>query len=99
MTSKKYGKGHTETTGRMFAYRSNFLRRATIGDEYPTTLLEGELDDTKHSHRTRYNKYDDYYLTEPKSAQSHSCCRILPGRSVEKTIECPQNNLLYCFVW
>jgi len=27
----------------MLAYKSSFLRRATIGDEYPTTLLDGEL--------------------------------------------------------
>jgi hypothetical protein len=33
----------TETTGRMFAYRSKIFRRATIGDEYPATFLDGEL--------------------------------------------------------
>lgn len=33
----------TDIMGLMLAYRSSFLRRATIGDEYPTTLLEGEL--------------------------------------------------------
>jgi len=27
----------------MFAYRSSFFRRATIGEEYPTTFLDGEL--------------------------------------------------------
>lgn len=33
----------TEDTGRMLAYRSSFLRNATIGEEYPVTFLEGEL--------------------------------------------------------
>jgi hypothetical protein len=33
----------TERTGLIFAYRSSSFRRATIGDEYPTTFLEGEL--------------------------------------------------------
>jgi hypothetical protein len=33
----------TDVTGRMFAYKSNCFRSATMGDEYPTTLREGEL--------------------------------------------------------
>lgn len=33
----------TEVTGRMFAYKSSCFLRATMGDEYPTTLREGEL--------------------------------------------------------
>lgn len=33
----------TEATGRMLAYKSRCFRKATIGDEYPSTLLEGEL--------------------------------------------------------
>ena len=34
---------HTEVTGRTFAYKSSSFRRATMGEEYPTTLWEGEL--------------------------------------------------------
>lgn len=33
----------TDETGLILAYRSSFLRKATMGDEYPTTLFEGEL--------------------------------------------------------
>lgn len=34
----------TETTGRIFAYKSKTFRNATIGEEYPKTFLDGELD-------------------------------------------------------
>lgn len=30
-------------TGLILAYRSSFLRRATIGEEYPVIFLDGEL--------------------------------------------------------
>jgi hypothetical protein len=33
----------TEVTGRIFAYKSSCFRSATMGDEYPTTLRDGEL--------------------------------------------------------
>lgn len=34
---------HTDFTGRILAYRSIFLRSATIGEEYPVTFRDGEL--------------------------------------------------------
>ena len=36
-------KRRTDDTGLMFAYKSNFLRKATMGELYPATFRDGEL--------------------------------------------------------
>jgi hypothetical protein len=43
MSTSGPGVPFTEDTGRMLAYKSSFLRNATMGEEYPVTFLDGEL--------------------------------------------------------
>lgn len=39
----------TDLTGRTLAYKSKCLRKATMGEEYPATLWEGELTEPKRA--------------------------------------------------
>lgn len=82
------GVAATDVTGRMLAYRSSSFLRATMGEEYPATFLDGEL---FHDMRCSSTKDTATYLTEPKSAQSHSFFKMLTvssGKAVPLFVKC-----------
>jgi len=55
-----------------------------MGEEYPTTLCEGELQHMDNEVVRQSRTYA--YLTEPKSAQSHSERRTLWVSSQQPTV-------------